>query len=51
MYANGQGVALDHVEAVKWYRLAANQGLAKAQNELGYDYAQGRGVPKTTMKR
>ncbi len=26
MYANGQGVPQDHVEAEKWYRLAADQG-------------------------
>jgi TPR repeat protein len=31
MYATGQGVPQDHVEAVKWYRKAAEQGYAKAQ--------------------
>jgi TPR repeat protein len=32
------------VEAVKWYRLAADQGLASAQGGLGWMYAQGQGV-------
>jgi len=26
MYGNGQGVIQDYAEAVKWYRLAAEQG-------------------------
>jgi len=26
MYANGEGVLQDYKEAVKWYRLAAEQG-------------------------
>ena len=26
MYVAGRGVAQDHVEAVRWYRLAADQG-------------------------
>jgi hypothetical protein len=34
-YANGKGVMQDHVEAVKWYRLAADQGQAIAQFNLG----------------
>nr|AOG62267.1 SEL-1-like domain containing protein [uncultured organism] len=31
MYANGYGVPENDREAVKWYRLAAEQGLAAAQ--------------------
>ena len=31
-------------EAVKWYRKAAEQGYAKAQNRLGVAYAKGKGV-------
>jgi TPR repeat protein len=31
MYENGQGVLQDYAEAVKWYRLAADQGVAAAQ--------------------
>jgi uncharacterized protein len=39
-------VPQDYTEAVKWYRLAANQGVATAQSNLGLLYAQGRGVPQ-----
>jgi len=31
---------------VKWFRLAAEQGLARAQTNLGVMYLKGRGVPK-----
>jgi TPR repeat protein len=31
MYDNGQGVPEDDAEAVRWYRLAADRGLAGAQ--------------------
>ena len=31
MYSKGQGVPQDDAEAVKWYRLAAEQGYARAQ--------------------
>ena len=34
MYYNGHGVAQDYAEAVKWFRLAANQGDANAQTIL-----------------
>ena len=36
----------DYVEAVKWYRLSAKQGLAEAQYVLGVMYANGEGVPE-----
>jgi len=39
-------VAQDHAEAVKLFRLAAEQGYASAQNNLGFMYAYGRGVPQ-----
>jgi TPR repeat protein len=32
--------------AAKWYRMAAKQGNALAQNHLGLIYADGRGVPQ-----
>jgi TPR repeat protein len=38
------GMAKDPVEAVKWYRKAAEQNLAKAQYILGACYAHGEGV-------
>ena len=34
MYANGRGILKDYKEAVKWYRLAAEQGNAEAQINL-----------------
>ncbi len=36
----------DNVEAVKWYRKAAEQGNATAQNNLGVCYENGDGVAK-----
>ena len=45
-YLNGEGVAKDYVEAVKWYRKAADQGDAVAQYWLGGCYSNGEGVAK-----
>jgi TPR repeat protein len=36
----------DYAEAVRWYRLAAEQGYAPAQSSLGYMYTNGNGVPE-----
>ena len=44
MYANGQGVIQDYKTAVKWFRLAAEQGNANAQYNLAVMYANGQGV-------
>ena len=38
---------LSYTEAVKWYRLAAEQGYASAQCNLGYCYEYGNGVTKS----
>ena len=46
MYRDGRGVPQDDAEAVRWYRLAADQGLADAQFSLGVMYTPGRGVPQ-----
>ena len=40
----GRGVPQDDAEAVKWYRMAAEQGYAGAQNNLGILFANGEGV-------
>ena len=40
----GRGVVEDDAEAVRWYRLAANQGHALAQSKLGMMYTIGQGV-------
>jgi TPR repeat protein len=42
----GEGIAQDYKEAVKWVRLAAEQGDAKAQLRLGVAYYEGKGVPQ-----
>ena len=34
-YQNGTGVVKDEVEAVKYYKMAADQGYANAQYNLG----------------
>jgi len=44
MFAAGEGVAQDYVEAAGWYRVAAKRGVAKAQLSLGLLYSQGKGV-------
>ncbi len=36
----------DYAEAVRWYRLAADQGFALAQYKLGVAHARGVGVPQ-----
>jgi hypothetical protein len=36
----------DYKEAVKWYRLSAEQGIASAQYNLGFMYSNGQGVPQ-----
>jgi hypothetical protein len=50
-YTNGRVVNFHPVPndfglAAKWYRMAAKQGNALAQNHLGLIYADGRGVPQ-----
>jgi TPR repeat protein len=40
-YEHGKDVAKDQVEAVKWYRKAAEQNNAEAQYNLGVCYAEG----------
>ena len=46
MYGTGRGVPQDDAEAVKWYRLAAAQGSALGQYNLGVRYYNGEGVPQ-----
>ena len=44
MYRKGDNVVQNDTQAVYWYRKAANQGYANAQNSLGGMYAMGLGV-------
>lgn len=46
MYARGEGVVENLVEAATWTRQAAEQGLAKAQLRLGHMYRVAEGVPE-----
>ncbi|MAF67257.1 MAG: hypothetical protein CMJ84_16570 [Planctomycetes bacterium] len=46
MYASGEGAPEDDEEAVRWFRMAADQGLARAQFHLACMYCGGTGVPK-----
>ncbi len=50
MYRKGYGVKKDYAEAVSWFRKAAEQGNANAQNNLGWCYYNGKGVPKDRTK-
>ena len=50
MYLNGRGVPQDDVEAVTWFRLAADQGHAWALATLGASHDVGRGVPQDNVK-
>ena len=45
-YANGEGVPEDDAEAVRWYRLAAEQGHQDSQWSLGRMYRYGEGIPE-----
>jgi hypothetical protein len=44
MYDNGQGVPQDYVEAVRWYRIPAENGMADAEYNLGLMFANAKGV-------
>ena len=45
-YAEGHGVAVDELQAAKWYRKAADLGHADSQCHIGMAYSKGKGVPK-----
>jgi TPR repeat protein len=49
MYESGNGVPQDDVEAVRWYRLASEQGDSFAQVNLGNSYYTGKGVPQDNL--
>jgi TPR repeat protein len=46
LYAGKQGATRNPVEAVKWFRQAANQNHPAAQSNLGVCYERGDGVAK-----
>lgn len=45
LYARGQGVAMDDLEALRLYTLSAKQGNGEGLNNVGYKYAFGTGIP------
>ena len=49
-YDKGRGVPQDYAQAVKWYRLAADQGHAEAQRDLGVMYFYERGIPQDDVQ-
>ena len=48
MYVAGEGIPQDYVEALKWFRLAADQGQANAQCFLGLMYFEAGAFHRTT---
>ncbi len=46
LYDRGLGVERNSVEAVKWFRMSAEQGNSWGQHSLGQMYQIGRGVTK-----
>ncbi len=46
LYRDGKGVRHDHVEALKWFRKAADKGDRTAYNNIGIMYSVGLGVQK-----
>jgi TPR repeat protein len=49
MYLEGKSVPQNYLEAVKWYRKAAEQGYAFAQKTLAFMYLKGHGVPQDVV--
>src|SRR5260370_37955094 len=49
-YLDGKDVPKNQVEAVKWFRKAAEQNFAAAQNKLGVCYGNGEGVAKDQVE-
>jgi TPR repeat protein len=50
MHANGWGVPQSNETALKWYTLAAEQGVTQAQVSLATMYRDGFGAEKDTVQ-
>ena len=46
MYNTGEGVPQNDTEAVRWFRMAAEQGFADGAVQSGFMYDAGEGVPQ-----
>ena len=49
-YYWGSGIEKSHSLAIKYYQMGAEQGSYRAQNNLGYMYEKGKGIPKDEIK-
>ena len=49
-YLTGDGVAVDHAQAIEWFTKAAEQGNVGGQRMLGLFYEFGESVPKDLSK-
>jgi len=50
MYGQGKGGPQNYGEAIKWFRLAADQGNDVAEYNLGIAYANALGVPQNYVQ-
>jgi TPR repeat protein len=50
LYGMALGVPQDYAEALRWYRLAAAQGNAEAEDQIGFFYLSGWGVPQDSAQ-
>ncbi|MCX6879314.1 MAG: tetratricopeptide repeat protein [Verrucomicrobia bacterium] len=48
-YSDGEFVAVNWAEAVRWFRKAAEPNLAVAQRDLGNCYFSGQGVKQDSV--
>lgn len=44
-YKDGILVPKDNLEALRWYRMASDHGVAAARYDIGFMYLKGEGVP------
>jgi hypothetical protein len=50
LYVDGKGVKENNEAAVKWFTLAAKQGYAQAQINLGFLYEYGNGIARDDIR-
>ncbi len=49
-FEDGEGVEQDYAEAIRWYKLSAEQGYVEAEFALGFCYEFGVGVDEVIPK-
>ncbi|MEK7764447.1 MAG: tetratricopeptide repeat protein, partial [Nitrospirota bacterium] len=50
LYFNGEGAPKDYQQALRWFRLAADQGEALAQTKIAIMYDDGQGVRRNIVQ-